>query len=258
MYGRLRGTAGRIPEPLSTSNKYTPNVDDLAGDIIVRVTPRASSGQVGETKGASPSSPIALPGNVHSMLRDWIDIGQKSFVNCFEGEKERQLLFTRDKLKVRDKAGKTLAKSEGYANVAVRLDPRQAYSFVIDIGTKKRGTSDSFRLTCRREGERDLIKLALQAFANPSTLESMPVAPTSASSSLHLAAVGGLTNPKAEGVSPASSQTSEQQSLADVDERASAIGSASAALPKPSGSNKLATSGRKLSFTRQLMKGGKK
>ena len=45
--------------------------------VVTRAGRVVTCVQVGETKDGSPSSPIQLPGNVHSMLRDWIDIGQK-------------------------------------------------------------------------------------------------------------------------------------------------------------------------------------
>jgi len=244
---------GDQPEPIVVgTTTYVPNADDLANEIFVRVTPIAASGQKGEPKGASASAPIALPGNVHSMLKDWIDMGQKIFGNCAEGDKERQLLFRKDKIKVGDKASKkTLSKSEGYSNVSITYIPDSKRDFVLTIGSTKKKTAEKFQLHCRGpEGERDLIKLALEVFAHPSEIDNMPNAPTSNNSSLHLAAAGSITSAKADFPDDASSITSEQQTMADVEEHGSsgAVGASSTA-PKSS-LGKLTAGARKLSFTR--------
>jgi len=94
----------------------------------VLVTPVSSSGVRGDSLRASTSSPITLPIKVHSWLREWLEIGQKRFM-CVEGDKERQVLFTREKLKLRDKGGSTKDKSEGYTAVSLRLDPDNALAF---------------------------------------------------------------------------------------------------------------------------------
>jgi len=98
-------------------------------------------------------------------------------------------------------------------------------------------------------GVRDLIALTLHAFAEPAALDKIPVAPTSSDNQLHLSAVGSsLSTPKADGgASPASSMTSEQVSLADVDERVAASSAAASRTGK-------LLSGRKLSFTRAAKK----
>lgn len=170
---------------------------------------------------------------------------------CVEGDKERQLLFRTGKgLKVQDTKGKTLAKSDGYAGVSIKLDAGSAAGFTLALGGKKQTT---FQLTAPA-GVRDLCALVLQAFANKDVLDSLPVVPTATSgSALHLSAVGGLTTPKEQGggASPASSMTSEQQSLADVDEGALGKGApSSSAADARKSSSKLGIAGRKLSFTR--------
>ena len=105
---------------------------------------------------------------------------------------------------------------------------------------------------------RDLIALVLEAFKSPSSLDSLPVVPTSSeSSSLHLSAIGrealNTTATPGGGNSPASSITSEQQSLADVEEPAAVARPSSnvgATKSKIGGASALAAAGRKLSFTR--------
>lgn len=101
-----------------------------------------------------------------------------------------------------------------------------------------------------RQGVRDLVYLVLQSFTEPSTLDRFPV--VAAGSSLQLSAIGSITTPKVEGGgnSPASSMTSEQQSLADVDESAKGGPSGSTTTAKKGG----VLSGRKLSFTRTSKK----
>jgi len=230
----------------------------------VRVTPANASGAVGEPLRATTSHPIALPENVVSSLHDWVDLGQKSFVNVTEGDKERQILFTHEKLKLRDKGGKhTIAKSDGYAGVQVKLDfVHSALAFTLIIPSK-RSTSppQSFALSAPA-GVRDLIALTLLVFTDVAQLERLPKAPTT-SSSLHLSAVGShliSSKPEGGGASPASSMTSEQQSIADVEDARAppSEGGASAsgkARVSASGLAKIAATGRKLSFTRAAKKG---
>ena len=205
---------------LSAKTTYVVAADDLGHELIVRVTPVSASNEVGDPLRAAASAPVAIPGNVHALLKGWHEIGQKAFTNCAEGDKERQVLFTHDKLKLRDRAGKTIAKSDSYQNVAVRMRSGDTTGFTLAIGNKK-GVQE-FELHAPA-GVRDLISLVLSVFADPPSLERMPVAPASAAtgtSSLHLSAVGSLNAPKVEGggSSPASSMTSEQQSLADLEE----------------------------------------
>jgi len=237
------------------SRSYTPSAEDLGMDIFVRVAPITANGAAGQAQQASPSSPIALPADVQQMVSGWVDIsGQKRF-ECVEShsEKERHVLFGRDKLKIRDKTQKTLAKSEGYAGVTIRFDP-SPLGFTLSVPIPKKGAA-TFVLQCKREGERDLIALALRAFADPSGIERMPVAPTSHNSALSLAAAGQITGARPEGEDDmASSFTSEQQSLADVEEQRPPIGSAqsAAASSKPAVSKSSLKS--KLSFSRNKAK----
>jgi len=262
-------------EILSRMQTYVVTSDDLSHDLNVRVTPVTASGAVGEPLRASPSHPIAVPANVHSKLREWHGIGQKSFTGCFEGDKERQVLFEHGKLKLKDKSGKTIAKSDSYAAVTLKLDFVQSpHAFTLSLGTKKGNAS--YHLTAP-PGVRDLIALTLVVFADARRLDAMPVAPASATNSLHLSAVGSISTPKVEGGgnSPASSQTSEQQSIADVDDAAAYHGAGGGSATNPtvtasgggahaasgkarassSGLSKIAATGRKLSFSRNPKKG---
>ena len=209
-YSWYRGTS---TQPLAEGMKYTVTVDDLSHELVVGVTPVHPSGARGPPMRASPSHPIALPGNWHSALKEWVDMGQRTFNNVTEGDKERQVLFRKDKLKVLDKAGKRLAKSDNYKGVKVTLDPDSPTNFSLTLNPKKAP------LKLSAPGDvRDLIALTLSGFADPASLDALPVVATSAASSLHLSAAGSVST--RGGDSPASSQTSEQPSLADVDETA--------------------------------------
>ena len=118
-----------------------------------------------------------------------------------------------------------------------------------------------FELIAPSSAHRDLIHLALIAFRSPAGLRAIPIAPATSMSALHLAAVGGLSHPRVDGgASPASSMTSEQPSLPDV-ERAhqgvvvappgsAARPAAAAEPPKKSGGGLFGAvvGGRKLSF----------
>ena len=123
--------------------------------------------------------------------------GFKRIDFCLEGEKERHLLFDKTKLKFRDRTGSTIAKSANYAGVTITLDQHNPLSFTLGIVAGKK--SSQFALTTKREGERDLVVLALKAFSKPSSLDTMPVAPSAGSSALHLAAVGSISALKADG-----------------------------------------------------------
>ena len=250
-YAWYRGSSS---QPLATGRQtYTVSADDLAHELVVRVTPVASSGAVGDPLRASPSHPIALPLWLRDRLREWLGLGQKGFTNCAEGDKERHVLFRGKGLKVQDKGGKTLAKSDGYNGVAVRLDVDNSNGFTLTI-VGKRAAIFTFHLTAPA-GVRDLVLLVLRAFTDSSALDQFPVVPTNAaSSSLHLSAIGSIMTPKegGGGPSPASSITSEQQSLADVEESGTVGAASSSTLQRKSSS--LAAAGRRLSFTRGAKK----
>ena len=87
-------------------------------------------------------------------------------------------------------------------------------------------------------------------------LDSYPVVPTAATdSALHLSALGSIPKLEGGGASPASSITSEQQSLADVEEHKHMPGASSGvSTDRKSKTMSLAAAGRKLSFARTLGK----
>ena len=231
---------------LGREKKYGVTSDDLGHELTVRVTPVSTSGAVGDPLRATASAPVAIPGNVHGLLREWHDLGQKGFTNCSEGGQDRQVLFAHKKIKLQDKSGKTINKSDGFANVAVRFHAGNQTGFTLTIGSR-RGMA-SYELNAP-PGVRDLISLVLQVFADPTSLERMPVAPTSGAtgtSSLHLSAVGSLNQHVQGGTSPSSSITSEQPSLADVEEGSSKTAGAGAS--KLKGAISMATAGKRLSF----------
>lgn len=224
---------------LSRTASYLVTSDDLGQELVVHVTPVSDTGEIGDPMRASPSSPIALPGNVHSWLREWVEMGQRAFPNCKEGDKERQVHFTHEKIKLKDKSGKTLAKSDGYAAVSVRLDAESPASFTLSIGGR-RGVHE-FVLTAP-QGTRDLIALTLMSFTDVASLERMPVLATSASS--HLSSIGSLAL-SAPQISPNSSRTSEQVSLADVDEAVRGAGTSDRR-------SRISAAGRKVFDSRRL------
>lgn len=207
---------------------YVPTFDDIGHDLEVRVTPvgKFPDGQarVGEAKSGSSSSPIALPDDVQKMVVGWVEIGQRRFEGLLEldkgSEKDRQLLFEKQKVKLRDGKGTTLSKPDDYKGVSIKFD-KDPRTFTLIISLRK-GSPTSHMLKCKDSGMRDLIAMTLKAFTNLSQFQSMPISTPSGSpnSALHLAAAGQITGAKPEGGggSPASSMTSEQQSLADVDD----------------------------------------
>ena len=83
---------------------------------------------------------------------------------------------------------------------------------------------------------RDLLALVLEAFKDPGSLDRVHVVPTSSNaSSLHLSAVGSLSTPRGNGgESPASSITSEQPALADVEDAPGMESPQISCLPRPS------------------------
>ena len=107
------------------------------------------------------------------------------------------MLFTREKLKLRDKGGSTKDKSEGYTAVSLRLDPDNALAFGLSFpyalhaltmnvsasrpftsfvwSRGKKGITNTYQLVAPMAGVRDLIALTLQAFAEPATLDKIPV-----------------------------------------------------------------------------------
>ena len=249
-YSWYRGGALVVEGPAS----YVTTVDDLGHDVEVRVTPVGKfpdgRARVGEAKSGSSSSPIALPADMHKVIVGYAEIGQKRFEGLFEldkgSEKDRQLLFEKQKVKLRDGKGTTLDKPDDYKGVSIKLD-KDPQKFTLIIIPKK-GSTTSHMLKCKDGGVRDLIALTLKAFTNLSQFQSMPISTPSGSpnSALHLAAAGQITGAKPEGGggSPASSMTSEQQSLADVDDQHGP--------PPPAGAPPLAKAGKtvtsKLSF----------
>jgi hypothetical protein len=105
---------GATPLPGKSQRAYVVTADDLGYELSVLVTPVGPSG-AGEAQRAGVSHAVALPSNVHTFLREGLDMGQQAFKNCHEGEKERQIIFRTSKgLKVQDAKAKTLGKSEGY------------------------------------------------------------------------------------------------------------------------------------------------
>jgi hypothetical protein len=123
------------------------------------------------------------------------------------------------------------------------LDPANTLGFTLTVPHGKKAPL-SWHLTAPN-GVRDLIYLAAQVFGDPSALDRLTVAPSS-SATLHLSAMGSITPAKPEGggASPASSMTSEQQSLAEVDEAAKAGGAG----PSTSARKSSSLVGRTLSF----------
>lgn len=196
---------------------YQTTADDVNCEIVVRVTPVAPTGQQGTMQQAASSAPIGVASDIHSTIHEWVDIGQRRFDGCIEGDKERQLLMTTDKLKVRDKSGKTLVK-DSYTTLRMELmdDP---LSFVLQFPGNKRG---SITLRAPTSMVRNLISLAIIAFRDPQALKQMLLAPSTTPNlhhSLATLASHGLGH-TGDPDSPASSFTSEQPSIADVQDTA--------------------------------------
>lgn len=143
--------------------------------------------------------------------------------------------------------GKALAKADGYSAVSIAF-AASPLGFTLTVPEKgKKGQTTALALTAPL-GVRDLIALTLQTFAEPAALDDarrFPVVVTSGgpSSSLHLGALGSISTPKVDGggTSPASSQTSEQAALADVE-------------PASAKAKRSNLAGRALSFSRSSKK----
>lgn len=200
----------------ATGPSYTPTAEDVGQEISVRVSLEGA----GRPVGATASGPIAISQDMHRSLRRSLDSGKFTLDSCLENDKERSLLFTQGKLKLKDKAGKTLVK-DPFAAVRIELgaDP---LSFSLLMASKKGGGAIHLRAAQRLH--RDLIYLAIQVFRDPNALSTLPIAP--AATSLALAPLDlGLAPSERGPPSPASSMTSEQPSIAG-DFRASEVSTA--------------------------------
>jgi len=205
-----------------TGATYLLTALDIGHEITVRVTPIASDGSIGPAVKANTSI-VAVAPEVGHKLKEWLSNGRQ-FDNCFEGEKERILLFTHaaagkpGKLKVKEatagKPGKTIHK-EGYSMVRVDFAAEGNFNFTLTLSGKKGAT---LQLRAPNEQRRNLIYLTLMAFRDGlKAVEELPKATTTLnpSSALELA-----DSAEPQGMqSPASSVASEQprdQELAEA------------------------------------------
>ena len=106
--------------PYADASALPLSVEDVGQVMAVEVTPISADGSEGAAVRAE-STPISLSADVHRALRSYIDRGECPFAGCIDGERERTLLFTRDKLKVRD--GKSTAFKDNYQATQLALSP---------------------------------------------------------------------------------------------------------------------------------------
>ena len=111
--------------------------------MAVEVTPISADGSEGAAVRAE-STPISLSADVHRALRSYIDRGECPFAGCIDGERERTLLFTRDKLKVRD--GKSTAFKDNYQSTQLALSPADAAAFELAMPSAAKKAGGLLRL----------------------------------------------------------------------------------------------------------------
>jgi len=225
---RFEWFRGGVPVPHAAGPQYTLGAEDVGKEVAVRVTAVGADGSVGGQKSAQ-SARATLSAEVHRKLAEWVQSGEKRFGEGIAEEgsdKERVLLFARDKLKLQDKAKKTLCK-DAYGAVELKLpagesdDGRSLHLAMASLHKKGGGVT----LRVAQRGIRDLIYLTLQVYADPASYAALPVAHAAAAPPGTPGAAGGLQQLQiAPGSSagpsgppsPTSSACSEQPSVSDV------------------------------------------
>lgn len=206
----------------ATGPQYTVGAEDVGKEVAVRVTAVGADGSAGGQK-AAQSARATLGAEVHRKLAEWVQAGEKRFGDgIFEGDKERVLLFARDKLKLQDRSKKTLCK-DAYGAVRVELPSGESDDghtlYLAMASLNKKGGNVALRTTQR--GVRDLIYLTLQVYADPSSHAALPVAhasgaPGTPGAGLQLQIPPGSSAEPSGPPSPTSSACSEQPSVSDV------------------------------------------
>lgn len=202
----------RAGTPLKKSEgpEYTVTAADLRCEISVRVTPFGPGGATGTPQTAATSGNVTVAAEVPHKLREWVRRGESKFDGLLDaGDRERALLFTGGRVKLREVKGnateKTIAKDP---NTSVRsepipwLHPRCPFggqasealllcsplpllrveflpgdlSFILTMPSLlKRG--EPVRLKAKSSLQRDLLLLCLAAFQAPDSIAAIPTAP---------------------------------------------------------------------------------
>ncbi len=107
---------------------------------------------------------VQIPDDVAEKLRAVINTkGDSGFFKCSEDGLERQLLFTKDKLKLRDKSGRNTLIKDTYPTVSMTIAPDSPQAFTLVL-TSRKGQAAGVQLLADSPFTRDLIYLILKAY----------------------------------------------------------------------------------------------
>ena len=197
--------------PYADASALPLSVEDVGQVMAVEVTPISADGSEGAAVRAE-STPISLSADVHRALRSYIDRGECPFAGCIDGERERTLLFTRDKLKVRD--GKSTAFKDNYQATQLALSPADAAAFELAMPSAAKKAGGLLRLRVESAARRDMLYLTYRSFAtNGGFLARVPAAQgTAGALGIDLASLPRADGPPSPTSSEAPSQTASEAS----------------------------------------------
>ena len=164
-YVWFRGASRRHQE----GPHYLLTADDVGHEISVRVTPVSADGElIGGARRAS-SETVRVAPEVPHKLAEWVGRGERKFEGLVDAEgRERMLLITLDKVKLRDRSNKTVAKEKTGA-LFIEAGPDEI-SFALHLQAEHIAP---IVLRSRNSFQRDLISLTHRAFVQPSSIHSL-------------------------------------------------------------------------------------
>lgn len=213
-YVWFRGASRRHQE----GPHYLLTADDVGHEISVRVTPVSADGElIGAARRAS-SETVRVAPEVPHKLAEWVGRGERKFEGLVDAEgRERMLLITLDKVKVRDRSNKTVAKEKTGA-LFIEAGPDEV-SFALHLQAEHIAP---IVLRSRNSFQRDLISLTHRAFVQPSSIHSLFVSDRPGEDTQQRAELESTY--AGHDASPPSSMASDTPDLSDVVRRPPSTG----------------------------------
>uniref|UniRef100_A0A7S3S698 Uncharacterized protein n=2 Tax=Emiliania huxleyi TaxID=2903 RepID=A0A7S3S698_EMIHU len=171
---RRAGEQRRLEGP-----SYLVTAPDIGCEISVLVTPVGSNGALGAPQQAATAGAVCVAPEVPHTLREWVQRGERRFDGLFDAtDRERSLLLTGDKIKVRENRNKVEKTVMKESHALARLEyGTDELTFMLVLPSVKRASPLTLR--AKSAFQRDLIYLALKAFSSPDSIAALPTAATS-------------------------------------------------------------------------------
>jgi len=162
------GSNGPLPSPKSHLSR---GMDKQRHGCLV--------GALGAPQQAATAGAVCVAPEVPHTLREWVQRGERRFDGLFDAtDRERSLLLTGDKIKVRENRNKVEKTVMKESHALARLEyGTDELTFMLVLPSVKRASPLTLR--AKSAFQRDLIYLALKAFSSPDSIAALPTAATS-------------------------------------------------------------------------------